>query len=35
MIILTEGNDVFELELTQDETIDALGGDDQVRVNGP
>jgi hypothetical protein len=34
MITLTEGNYLFELQLTNDETIDALGGNDQVTVIG-
>jgi hypothetical protein len=34
MITLTEGNYLFELQLTKDETIDALGGNDQVTVIG-
>ena len=33
-IELTNGDDVFELGLTQDETIDALAGDDRVVING-
>lgn len=34
MTDLTEGDDVFQLELTQDSIVNALGGDDEVTISG-